>query len=921
MNRKAIISILVVFIIGVAVALFFMLRIKTKSITDTIRLVPADAEMLIEIRDLNNLNYSLKNENPIWDALTSIPELKHFDTQLSWLDSVYNATPLFQDILESNSLIISIHNIGHNSLGALFLAGLDETHKRDAIYEHIEALADSSGTIEKRLYDKHNIYQLETKRDKRLHFAFVESNFVASFNTLLIEDAIRLSQDDLCIMSDPYFEQVYQTAGRKELANIYINLERLEDLFGAFLKPETLKNCTPLIHYGRWMELDLRLQDKTLSMNGFANFSDSLSDYLGVFKEQKSRPFAAEEILPDKSIFFLNLTIDESSAFQSEYVDFTNAHISSGYLNDAIEKYTDSIHANLYSFVYKILHQQVCVAVADFNKLDIYQDAVLVMKTKSSSKAEKEIRQVLQKYTDETGQEYSNYVEAISLDASITQDVYRFPVTSWPKVVFGDFFSRVQPRYITVFDNYVLMGATKNSLGKIIHHKLLNKTLDKNLAYNDFKENLFSENLFYFYMNTAQALPWFSGLFNDEIAGRITAQSNSLKNIQHVAFQQRLSDDLIYNNIVLKYNHNLNETPHTVWESRLDTAVAFKPKLVINHYTGDKEIFVQDARNTVYLINKNGHVLWRLPIGGEIIGEVHQVDIYKNDKLQYLFNTRNKLYIIDRLGNFVENYPIPLRSPATTGHALFDYENNRDYRIFIPCEDKKVYVYDAEGQLVQGWQFEGTEYPVNTSLQHFRIGTKDYIVLNDKYRIYILNRRGDVRVPTAFDFEASKENPFYLEAGPDVEKPCLLRTDHTGKIYRIYFNGSIDSLRIDRFSPDHYFLFRDLDADGENDYIFLDGNRLEVYAQDKSEICKYEFDAPIQDPPVYYYFSDRERKLGLLSRSQGLIFLINKDASLHEGFPLTGTSLFSISYMTPQSKHFNLFVGGKGNFLYNYRIK
>ena len=38
-----------------------------------------------------------------------------------------------------------------------------------------------------------------------------------------------------------------------------------------------------------------------------------------------------------------------------------------------------------------------------------------------------------------------------------------------------------------------------------------------------------------------------------------------------------------------------------------------------------------------------------------------------------------------------------LRSPATNGLALFDYEQNRDYRLLVATEDQKIYAYDKEG--------------------------------------------------------------------------------------------------------------------------------------------------------------------------------------------------------------------------------
>src|SRR5690606_8195677 len=116
--------------------------------------------------------------------------------------------------------------------------------------------------------------------------------------------------------------------------------------------------------------------------------------------------------------------------------------------------------------------------------------------------------------------------------------------------------------------------------------------------------------------------------------------------------------------------------------------------------------------------------------------------------------------MIDRIGNFVERYPVKLESEATTGMSLFDYENNRDYRIFIPCENKRVYLYSKEGNTIKDWSFGRTETVVTTPVQYFRLDGKDYIVFADQNNMYMLNRKGDVRVKVKQAIRKSPNNGF-----------------------------------------------------------------------------------------------------------------------------------------------------------------
>ena len=128
-----------------------------------------------------------------------------------------------------------------------------------------------------------------------------------------------------------------------------------------------------------------------------------------------------------------------------------------------------------------------------------------------------------------------------------------------------------------------------------------------------------------------------------------------------------LEKDLFFTNFYLNYNPALMKKTKSAWELQLDTLVNMKPYIVLNHYTGNKEVLVQDAADNLMLFGTNGKILWKRHLPEKILGQVHQIDFYKNNKLQLLFNTRGYIFLIDRNGKDVENYPIKFKSPATNG--------------------------------------------------------------------------------------------------------------------------------------------------------------------------------------------------------------------------------------------------------------
>jgi hypothetical protein len=310
-----------------------------------------------------------------------------------------------------------------------------------------------------------------------------------------------------------------------------------------------------------------------------------------------------------------------------------------------------------------------------------------------------------------------------------------------------------------------------------------------------------------------------------------------------------------------------------------------------------------------------------MELNGKINSEIYQIDYYKNGKLQLMFSTDNQIHLIDRNGNYVENYPVKLRAPASAGMTIFDYEKNRDYRIFIPATDRKIYAYNISGTLLAGWEFNRTDDPVYQSLQHFRIGDRDYLVCFDKYNIYILNRKGESRVNVRKHFPVSSRNKCILDRGSVNSNPRLILTDTLGHIHYIYFDGETDELTLNNFSSDHFFNYQDLNGDGRKEFIFLDNNELIVYNENRSKLFSRKFDSEINSEPVIYQFSGSDYKIGVAAEDDQTIYLINNDGSIYNGFPLAGSTLFSIGLFSSSSDNFNLVVGGSDNFLYNYSVK
>jgi len=326
------------------------------------------------------------------------------------------------------------------------------------------------------------------------------------------------------------------------------------------------------------------------------------------------------------------------------------------------------------------------------------------------------------------------------------------------------------------------------------------------------------------------------------------------------------------------------------------------------------DIFVLDMANNAYLLNHAGRIIWKVKLPEPIISPIHQIDYYRNGKLQLFFNTKNHIYVIDRLGNHVDKFPVKLPSPAVGGVSLFDYDNNRQYRMIVACEDRKVYLYEKTGKLVDGWSFKQSEHHVQTPIHHFRVANKDYIVFADKDKVYILDRQGRTRVSPEYNFPVGKNTSISV----DKEQTRLLLTDTIGTIHFISLdNGKITQQKIKPFPSSHFFDFIDIDGDGRGELIFAANNKVEVYNRDGKQIIDIKTSDEIVKPPQVYGFSATDLRIGIVLPSKNQIWLYDNKGKPIKGFPMNGNTMFSIGRISSSNPNFNLFVGSK-NFLQNY---
>ncbi|MBI5010681.1 MAG: hypothetical protein HZB98_13775 [Bacteroidia bacterium] len=872
--------------IGFMGYLFFQSR--RTLLTDPYKAISTDACLVIETVDLKSFMNSITSGQGLFGELGNIKELKYFNTKIKFLADQFNK-PEFKNIIDEETVLISFHPDANKRLHTLMTAAVSGSIRKRQITEFLRITG-----VKESFEGKDNLtgvlkvpFRVNEKTDT-VYIRLMSGLILCSTSPDLISGAAGTISSGTDIRSLKGFSRVFMASGKKE-DKIFVIFRNLEPILLSIYTKEGRYIAEKIAKLADVAAGDIYLSESGLILNGYTE-SLERDQIIGRYKSVTPEEFNTYKLLPSSTIFF-ETTIRP--------------------LSDKTIKPGNGVTGNMPSFSGKFrsyLGDEISRVFIDLRGRPMKENSLILYELSDRSLAE-------QLFGSEAGS--AAEVLHFTPDDVTNIPVYQTDLTGLCETINPGFASGMTETYAAFYDNFMITGSSYVTISRFLYDNILNKTLANDLLYREFESTLPSRSGYYFYCIPSRIIDFLALFINEDIINVLRSNRNSLSKIQAIGYQLASSNDMIYNSISVGFREKEREESTTEWETLLDTLAAIKPFFFINHTTGAKEIFIQDLNNNTYLINAAGRVLWKVPVRERITGTVYMVDYFRNGKYQLLFSGKNYLHILDRNGNYVERYPVKLRSPSTNSLALFDYDNNRSYRLFIAGEDKQIYSYDIEGNAVKGWKPFKTAGVVQTDISYFRISGKDYLVASDKSSVYFLDRTGNRRLNLKDPVTRAKGSAMRLNPGSD---PSIVCSAPDGTVQHIYFDGSVKKFVLKTLSIDHSFEFFDVDADGFGEYIFIDNGILYLYDHDRSEIFNRNFETDEAGGPISFIFSSSDRKIGVYDSKKKLIYLLEKNGDTTKGFPLRGASMFSIGKLSDNSG-WHLIVGGTDRFLYNYRLE
>ncbi len=841
--------------------------------------VPKNAAIILEVGDFHQA-LSKISETEIYTGVDSLPFVMEFVQNLKSLTHDFAQDSLVRYSKKHPMLMVAALS-GAEKYSVLFITASDEGFEKS-----FSAKLAKDYQVKKKTYSEAEIFHFyKEDKSKNYYISSFRGLLLFSTNANLVEESIRQLNSEFNIKADAGFQKLYETANRKDLANLYLNLTELPGLTKKILP---LANADYLSKFGSWVEMDVNLESDELIISGLALLPEAQAWYPQSFKGISAQKTRGQEIVPVSAGIWISHTFENAEQYHRNYLDYLER---AGRLRKH-EQLVEKLGFDANQFLLNWVDTEMGIfGAAGKTEQDNYIAYF-------SYRSEDDTRQALDALANPDFIE--GYRGVIIKKMTAENALPRF---------YGNLFTDFHYPYFTITNGFALFSESLPQLKGVINDILSNKTLSQDKDFNEFNDNFPGKAHIKVVASNPGFLPMLANALEGSDAKIMEKYSDQLNNFRWAGLQMSVDGDKAFTSFYAKHSIVQKEKVSRQWSTQLESEAASVPQFLKNYVNKKYDIAIQDKDYRLYLLDYNGKILWTKMLDGPIMGNITQVDLFKNNKLQMVVNTPGKLYIIDRLGRDVENFPVTFKEPATAPVGVLNYDNARNYRFIIPS-GKDLLNYDISGKPVKGWKFKKTGSAIITQPQHFAVKGKDLIVIEtEDGNLYQLNRAGEIRFKTIEGLPKLRI-PFYLKEGESLAKSEMITIADDGKLYSFMPGGTDDKLYLDEDNPAEEFLFFD------NKYIFSSDDKLFVKSDDKP--WTGQMDGDISTKPKAMIFRG-DFYAGAFSKNAEEIRLFTKNGELIEGFPVFAQGPFDMGSLRVDSS-INIVTYSEDGTVICYRV-
>ena len=526
--------------------------------------------------------------------------------------------------------------------------------------------------------------------------------------------------DNQTLAQDALFTDGIRSAGRYTDANVFINSRQLPDIINIALDAKIADSDSDFIkNIARWFILDANITKNLFNLNGFVSVNNQ--NFLNLLKTQQKSDLKTLKSLPPETLFAYTMQTGNIDSLLSAYNTFFSDTANSYF--ERLTQMGDTLYINVAEFIKTLYPEEITLTY------NAQQGWVTLIKIINVQNAEEEL----------------NKLEKINLFTEIIPEV------------FGKIFALNKGRELSIVDNFIVIA--KNKISHLSNQGILSINsdyiVDESIVAVYANPNGISK---FFNVAKKRNKDFFKTIFVEIIPADKQFYLNSNISFEsHSAQKQERKTDT---------DNAIQQIADTFANNIKTNIISEKGKIISRHTVENsidkqKYTLTQYTDNTIELSDAGAKALWQKAIDEKIESNILVINPLNKGAAYLLFNTENKIFMIDFGAKAMQGFPIILPTAATNGVSAFAYDRNSDFRIFIACANKKVYVYNTNAEKVNGWREPKTNGMVQRPIEFLRMDGKDYLIAVDNDKIYVFNRKGyertevkeKVHIPVNAEFE------------------------------------------------------------------------------------------------------------------------------------------------------------------------
>ena len=772
--------------------------------------IPADVELIIECDNLKQFTSKATTKNKVIDELRKNNAISDFIKLLSTIDSISRGSDCEEFLSENHSYFIYDSTL--NGSVSLFAFNLKSIKHSDAILNMIKKKFQSVNIIQSGQL-KNEFISISVKKNEPNLYAYNKNGlFIMSRSLNYLEDIIA-NKNKPKLSSNNLFSSLQENEQSGSDFKIFIKNNQLKDFINHNVLKQQIAQDSSL-----WTYVDLNLTDNEIKWNGFIDYQKSTL-MSALISQTPIEPTLLNNCPANISYFYflgLNnyLSFSKTFSVENQNADFK---IQRAELN----KFTDA----------DIITEWNSIGNGEFMLAEQHLAGMIgVTGVSSKLKATSFIKQLSD--------------SSFALDETIVDTIYRIVNPNLFYVLSNGLF-KINANYVFLKNNCLIFAEQPFIINNYINDLNAKGSINSDQNFTTNKKTNLSDKCNYFYYQSFPSANELKSIIKSSFAIELPALLNNTTSFSDFGFQLSNYKNKIYAQASLNMGKIIQQAPtiqtnNAIWEINLDTISLNTPEIVINHKNQEKEIITSDENGNIYLIDAKGNLLWKKTVSGKVISNFNQVDFHKNDKLQYLFNTEDELHLLNRKGEYIEGFPVKLDEKATNPLSVFDYENDKNYRILIACKNNKIYNYNIEGKKQGGFEVVSTQTTVTNPVTFKRIDGKDFLIATDVAgKIYCFDRKGRTRLSFKNNLPANTKSLSVL-VNASIESTSFVYFDsNKNTLNQLFWTDKLVSKKINsQVISDQIDFSKNCDSKNINP-AFLTVNGIDVYDENVNFLKSY----------------------------------------------------------------------------------